>query len=55
MALAALTATYGMPLVIEFGVLLDVLLAVIVAFVYFRRIDELHGELATKVLRGLRG
>jgi hydrogenase-4 component E len=55
MALAALTATYGMPLVIEFGVLLDVLLAVMVAFVYFRRIDELHGELATKVLRELRG
>ncbi len=55
MALAALTATYGMPFVIEFGVLLDVLLAVMVAFVYFRRIDELHGELATKVLRELRG
>ncbi|MBE0608652.1 MAG: hypothetical protein IH609_04685 [Dehalococcoidia bacterium] len=55
MALAALTATYGMPLVIEFGVLMDVLLAVMVAFVYFRRIDELHGELATKVLRELRG
>jgi hydrogenase-4 component E len=55
MALAALTATYGMPLVIEFGVLLDVLLAVMVAFMYFRRIDELHGELATRVLRGLRG
>lgn len=55
MALAALTATYGMPLVIEFGVLLDVLLAVMVAFVYFRRIDELHGELATRVLRELRG
>jgi hydrogenase-4 component E len=55
MALAALTATYGMPLVIEFGVLLDVLLAVIVAFVYSRRIHELHGDLKTKVLRELRG
>jgi hydrogenase-4 component E len=55
MALAALTATYGMPLVIEFGVLLDLLLAVIVAFVYSRRIQEAHGDLATKVLRELRG
>jgi hydrogenase-4 component E len=55
MALAALTATYGMPLVVEFGVLLDLLLAVLVAFVYSRRIHELHGELATRVLRELRG
>ncbi len=55
MALAALTATYGMPLVIEFGVLLDLLLAVIVAFVYSRRIQEEHGDLVTRVLRELRG
>ncbi len=55
MALAALTATYGMPLIIEFGVLLDLLLAVIVAFVYSRRIHEVHGDLMTKVLRELRG
>ena len=55
MALAALTATYGMPLVIEFGVLLDLLLAVIVAFVYSRRIHEAHGDLLTTVLRELRG
>jgi hydrogenase-4 component E len=55
MALAALTATYGMPLVIEFGVALDLLLAVVVAFVYSRRIQEIHGGLATHVLRELRG
>jgi hydrogenase-4 component E len=55
MALAALTATYGMPLIIEFGVLLDVLLAVMVALVYWRRIHEVHGELLTRVLRELRG
>lgn len=55
MALAALTATYGMPLVIEFGVLLDLLLAVMVAFVYSRRIHEAHGDLLTTVLRELRG
>lgn len=55
MALAGLTATYGMPLVVEFGVLLDLLLAVMVAFVYTRRIHGIHGELATKVLRELRG
>ena len=55
MALAALTATYGMPLVIEFGVLLDLLLAVMVAFVYSRRMHEAHGDLLTRVLRELRG
>lgn len=55
MALAALTATYGMPLVIEFGVLLDLLLAVIVAFVYSRQVYEVHGDLFTRVLRDLRG
>lgn len=55
MALAALTATYGMPLIIEMGVLLDLLLAVIVAFVYSRRIHEVHGDLMTRVLRELRG
>lgn len=55
MALAGLTATYGMPLVIEFGVLLDLLLAVVVAFVYSRRIQEIHGDLETHVLRELRG
>lgn len=55
MALAALTATFGMPLVIESGVLLDLLLAVMVAFVYSRRIHEAHGDLLTGVLRELRG
>jgi hydrogenase-4 component E len=55
MALAALTATYGMPLIIEFGVLLDLLLAVMVAFVYSRRMHEVHGDLLTRVLRELRG
>jgi hydrogenase-4 component E len=55
MSLAALTATYGMPLVIESGVLLDLLLAVMVAFVYSRRLHEAHGELLTRVFRELRG
>src|SRR5581483_11685636 len=33
MALAALTATYGMPLVIELGIFLDLLSVVFVAFI----------------------
>ncbi len=55
MALAALTAVYGMPLVIEFGVFLDLLLAVFVAFVYTQRMHVMFGSLDTEHLRSLRG
>lgn len=55
MALAALTATYGMPLVIEFGIFLDLLMAVFVAFVYTRRMHVIFGSLDTEHLRSLRG
>ena len=55
MALAALTATYGMPLVVEFGIFLDLLLAVFVAFVYTQRMHVLFGSLDTERLRSLRG
>ena len=55
MALAALTATYGMPLVVEFGIFLDLLLAVFVVFVYTRRMHVIFGSLDTEHLRSLRG
>jgi len=55
MALAALTATYGMPLVVEMGVLLDLLLAVFVAFVYSTRMHTIFGSLDTDRLRTLKG
>lgn len=55
MALAALTATYGMPLVVEFGILLDLLLAVSVVFIYMTRMHLIFGSLDTAHFRSLRG
>jgi hydrogenase-4 component E len=55
MALAALTALNGMPLVIELGVFLDLLLAVFVAFVYTQRMHVIFGSLDTEHFRSLRG
>ena len=55
MALAALTATYGMPLVVELGVFLDLLMAVFVAFVYSGRMHTIFGSMDTHSLRTLKG
>lgn len=55
MALAALTATFGMPLVIELGILLDLMLALFVAFTYAGRMHVIFGSMDTKHLRSLRG
>jgi len=55
MALAALTATYGMPLVVELGIFLDLLLAVFVVFVYSGRMHAIFGSLDTHELRTLKG
>lgn len=55
MALAALTATYGMPLVVELGIFLDLLMAVFVAFVYSGRMHTIFGSLDTQSLRTLKG
>ena len=54
-ALAAFSLTYGMPLVVELGVLFDVLIAVVVAWVYTRRMLDVFGSLSTDELRSLRG
>lgn len=54
-ALSAFSLTYGMPFVVELGVLFDVLIAVVVAWVYARRMLDVFGTLSTDELRSLRG
>lgn len=54
-ALAAFALTYGMPLVIELGVVFDLLIAVVVVWVYARRMLETMGGMSTDNLRSLRG
>lgn len=54
-ALTAFSLTYGMPLVVELGVLFDLLIAVIVAWVYARRMLDVLGSTSTDQLRRLRG
>ncbi len=54
-ALAAFAFTYGMPLVVELGILFDLLIAVVVAWVYARRMLDVFGSLSTDELRSLRG
>jgi hydrogenase-4 component E len=54
-ALAAFSLTYGMPFVVELGVLFDVLIAVVVAWVYAGRMLDVLGSTSTDRLRNLRG
>ena len=54
-ALTAFAMTYGMPLVVELGVLFDLLIAVVVAWVYARRMLDVFGSTSTDKLRSLRG
>jgi len=54
-ALTAFSLSYGMPLVVELGVLFDVLIVVVVAWVYTRRMLEVFGSTSTDELRSLRG
>jgi hydrogenase-4 component E len=54
-ALTAFSLTYGMPLVVELGVLFDLLIAVVVAWVYARRMLDVLGSTSTDRLRSLRG
>jgi hydrogenase-4 component E len=54
-ALTAFSLTYGMPLVVELGVLFDLLIAVVVAWVYARRMLDVFGSTSTDRLRNLRG
>jgi hydrogenase-4 component E len=54
-ALTAFSLTYGMPFVIELGIAFDLLLAVVVVWVYARRLLTVVGSLSTDHLRNLRG
>lgn len=54
-ALAALSLTYGMPLVIELGIAFDLLILLVVVRVYARRMLATFGSLSTDRLRNLRG
>ncbi len=54
-ALTAFSLTYGMPLVVELGVLFDLLIAVVVAWVYAGRMVDVLGSTSTDRLRDLRG
>lgn len=55
LALAAFALTYGMPLVVEFGILFDLLIVIVVGWVYARRMLRVFGSLSTDELRSLRG
>jgi hydrogenase-4 component E len=54
-ALTAFSLSYGMPLVVELGILFDVLIAVVVAWIYARRMLDVFGSTSTDELRTLRG
>jgi hydrogenase-4 component E len=53
--LAAIAATHGLPLVVEFGVALDVLTGVAVMGLVIHEIERLFGGIGTDRLRSLRG
>jgi hydrogenase-4 component E len=53
--LAAVSLTYGMPLVVEMGVLLDLLVGVALFGMFVGRIEETHGDSDTTRLTSLKG
>jgi hydrogenase-4 component E len=55
LALTAFSLTYGMPLVIELGIAFDLLVAIVVVWVYTRRMLATFGSLSTDELQRLRG
>lgn len=55
LSLTAFSLTYGMPLVIELGVAFDLLIAIVVVWVYARRMLIVLGTTSTDELRKLRG
>jgi len=55
LAMTAFVLVSGMPLVVELGILLDVLIALVVGWVYTRRMLLVLGTTSTDELRSLRG
>lgn len=53
--LAAVSLTYGMPLVVEIGVLLDLMAGVAVLGLFVQRLEEVVGDSDTSSLTGLKG
>jgi hydrogenase-4 component E len=53
--LAAVSLTYGMPLVVEIGVLLDLMAGVAVLGLFVQRLEEALGDADTSSLTGLKG
>ena len=53
--LAAVSLTYGMPLVVEAGVLLDLMAGVAVLGLFVQRLEDALGEADTSTLKGLKG
>ncbi len=53
--LAAVSLTYGMPLVVEMGGLLDLLVGVAMLGLFVGRIEETHGDTDVTRLRSLKG
>lgn len=53
--LAAVSLTYGMPLVVEIGVLLDLMAGVVVLGLFVQRLEEALGDADTSSLTGLKG
>lgn len=51
---AALSTSYGMPLIVELGVFFDILVSVIIMGVYVYRIKETFDTIDTDILRELR-
>jgi hydrogenase-4 component E len=55
LSLTAFSLTYGMPFVVELGIAFDLLVAIVVSWVYLRRMLETFGSMSTDELRSLRG
>jgi hydrogenase-4 component E len=53
--LAAISLTYGMPLIVELGVFFDVLVAVLVLAILVYRIRESYESMDVSEMRRLRG
>lgn len=53
--LAAVSLTYGMPLVVETGVLLDLMAGVVVLGLFMRRLEVALGDTDTSALQELKG
>jgi hydrogenase-4 component E len=53
--LAAISLTYGMPLIVELGIFFDVLIAVMIFGILVYRISEIFDSMDTSKLRRLRG